>query len=230
MSASKLLLIRHGQASFGAADYDRLSELGEEQSRRLGGWLRETGQRPDLVAVGPLLRHRQTVDACLDAAGIEAPRATLDGLSELDHIDILARHRPDLDGADAWSAELARADDPRRALQAIFVAAVARWMSGNFDADYRQDWPGFRGMVLAALEQLREHAARTIWVYTSGGPIAVIVNALLQAPPQQTFTLSWPLVNTSMTRVTLGRHDSLISYNAWPHLERAGDEHLITYR
>jgi broad specificity phosphatase PhoE len=31
-----LYLVRHGQASFGAADYDQLSELGQRQSVRLG--------------------------------------------------------------------------------------------------------------------------------------------------------------------------------------------------
>lgn len=30
---SAVLLVRHGQASFGAADYDQLSPEGEEQSR-----------------------------------------------------------------------------------------------------------------------------------------------------------------------------------------------------
>jgi broad specificity phosphatase PhoE len=38
-----LYLVRHGQASFGADDYDQLSELGRRQSVRLGEYLRGKG-------------------------------------------------------------------------------------------------------------------------------------------------------------------------------------------
>ena len=42
----QLLLVRHGQASFGAEDYDVLSETGWEQGRRLGAHLVRAGVRP----------------------------------------------------------------------------------------------------------------------------------------------------------------------------------------
>ena len=50
-----LLLVRHGQASFGAADYDQLSERGQVQSRRLGDWLAQGGHRFEAVVVGGML-------------------------------------------------------------------------------------------------------------------------------------------------------------------------------
>ena len=40
-----LYLVRHGQASFGAADYDNLSELGHRQAVRLGEYWRERGMK-----------------------------------------------------------------------------------------------------------------------------------------------------------------------------------------
>ena len=47
---SVLTLVRHGQASFFAADYDRLSPAGEGQARHLGDyWARQDG------ATGPSL-------------------------------------------------------------------------------------------------------------------------------------------------------------------------------
>jgi len=226
-----LLLIRHGQASFGAADYDKLSPLGEEQSRRLGHWLKRGGQIPDLVAVGSLRRHVRTADLCVDAAGVNAPRITIAGLDELDHVEILARHRPDLAAPDALLAELERADDPHRMFQRLYVGAVERWIGGAFDGDYTRSWNEFRTAVMNGLQTLAAHEASTIWAFTSGGPIAVIVNALVGAPADQAFTLSWPLVNTSISRITLGtRRSSLVSYNAWPHLEGADEAHLITHR
>ena len=41
---SVLLLVRHGQASWGAADYDVLSDLGHEQSRLLAKVFKEAGE------------------------------------------------------------------------------------------------------------------------------------------------------------------------------------------
>lgn len=228
---SRVLLVRHGQASFGAADYDRLSPLGEEQSRRLGRWLKQSGRSPDLIAVGPLRRHVRTADFCVEAAGVTAPRISIAGLDEFDHEEVLARYRPDLDSGDALMAELARLDDPHRAFQRMFAEAVARWTSGEFDHEYARSWSMFRSAVMDGLQTLVAQQASTIWAFTSGGPIAVIVNALVGAPVADTFNLSWPLVNTSTSRVSLGtQRNSLISYNAWPHLEGADSKALVTYR
>ena len=226
-----LLLIRHGQASFGAADYDRLSPTGEEQSQRLGAWMKRTGQVPDLIAVGSLRRHVHTADLCAEAAGVKTPRITVAGLDEMDHEEVLARYRPDLLAPGALLAELARADDPQRAFQKLFVGAVERWSGGAFDHEYKRSWSAFRAEVMEGLNTLAAHEAPTIWAFTSGGPIAVIANALIGAPVENAFALSWPLVNTSISRVALAaRRNTLISYNAWPHLEGPDDAHLLTHR
>ena len=55
-----LYLVRHGQASFGAADYDNLSELGHRQSVRLGEYFAHKGLQFEAVMVGTLRRHAQT--------------------------------------------------------------------------------------------------------------------------------------------------------------------------
>jgi broad specificity phosphatase PhoE len=231
VTVRSLLLIRHGQASFKAADYDRLSETGEEQSRRLGAWLSACGAVPDLVAIGPRQRHLRTAEECLHAAGIDRPLLKLAGLDEVDHEELLARLRPDLASHDTLRAELKQSPDPHRAFQQLFAAAVARWIDGTHDDEYTTTWPQFRHNVLQAMQALAQHEAKTIWSFTSGGPIAVIANAILQAPVAQTFTLSWSLVNTSLTRLRLGQQGaSLITYNAWPHLERSEDQHLVTLR
>ena len=61
----QVYLVRHGQASFGAADYDQLSPTGVEQARVLGRWFAQCGHRFTRVATGSLKRHRQTAEACL---------------------------------------------------------------------------------------------------------------------------------------------------------------------
>ena len=60
-----LYLVRHGQASFGADDYDQLSERGEAQAVRLGEYWRERGLSFDAVYAGTLKRHQQTLAGIL---------------------------------------------------------------------------------------------------------------------------------------------------------------------
>ena len=229
---AEIWLIRHGQASFGAADYDRLSELGDVQSRYLGEWLRRCGHSTGLVATGRMRRHLRTAQLCVEAAGLDEPaQLVVPGLDEFDHQEVVLRHRPELAEPGRLMEELARADDPHRAFQQLFGAAVARWTSGAHDADYACTWTAFRARVLDALRQLAAHDAERIWAFTSGGPIAVVANALLDAPPAQTLEMAWPLVNTSITRIVAnGSGGRLVSYNAWPHLETAGDSGLVTHR
>ncbi|RDJ00304.1 histidine phosphatase family protein [Dyella solisilvae] len=227
----ELLLIRHGQASFGAEDYDQLSPSGEQQSRLLGEWFATTGARPDEVAMGPRVRHRDTATLCLDAAGLALKPMVLPGLDEVDHHELLARLRPELSAPGALRAAMSQTDDPHRAFQRLFTAALARWVSGEYDADYTRSWSEFRAEVLATLHLLADSPGDTLWAFTSGGPISVIVGALLGTPEAQAFQLSWPLVNTGVTRLRLGsRGPVLVTYNAWPHLERAGESALVTLR
>ena len=149
-------------------------------------------------------------------------------MSDYELTDVAA---PAAKTVEALRAELKQAPDPHRAFQRMFADAVARWVDGAHDAEYRLTWPSFRSNVMSALQALTEHPARTIWAFTSGGPIAVLANALIEAPVAQAFKLSWPLVNTGLTRLRLGqRGATLITYNAWPHLERTGNPQLVTLR
>lgn len=63
-------LVRHGQASFGTDDYDRLSELGAEQARITGDHLGALRVRPTSIIHGAMLRQRQTAGGII--AGLEA--------------------------------------------------------------------------------------------------------------------------------------------------------------
>jgi broad specificity phosphatase PhoE len=56
-----LYLVRHGQASFGAENYDELSELGHRQSVRLGEYFAQKGISFDRLIAGTLNRHKQTL-------------------------------------------------------------------------------------------------------------------------------------------------------------------------
>lgn len=237
----QIFLVRHGQASFGAADYDQLSDLGVEQSRLLGGWFADCGQGFTRAVRGTLKRHRQTGEACLGAmpAALQPPQGMeVDaGFDEYDHREVLERYNPEFatpEGTRRALQLMARPDDtPRKVFQRAFTAAMSRWAGGEHDGDYRESWTGFRIRCNQALQRLADSAgaAQTVVVFTSGGPISVICQALLHVTDSDAAQLNSAVVNASVTRLLYqpGRI-SLSTLNSYPHLERGRDPALITYR
>lgn len=221
------MLVRHGQASFGADDYDVLSENGWEQSRELGAWLAARGVRPDLVLRGGMRRHRETAEAIVAGLGFgPASREDL-GWDEFDHLGVVAAQPGPVDEAGS--------DDPRRAFQRHFEQATARWSSGAYDADYPESFGSFADRVGSALERGVGEAGsgRTVLVVSSGGPIAAAVAGLV-APDADAGTRArlWssfntPCVNTGVTRVVVGATGArLLTFNEHAHLR----PELLTYR
>lgn len=223
-----LLLVRHGQASFGAEDYDVLSDTGHAQSRRLGAWLAGQGLRPSVLLRGDMRRHRETAAAMVEGAGWSAPAATVDpAWDEFDHVGLVASY-PDL------PADLDLSD--RRAFQRVFEEATAHWMAGE-PGDYAESAADFSARVHGALDRAVEAASlpgSTVLVVTSGGPIAVCAADLVhpQREDRATTAALWSrfntvLVNSSVTRVVVGSTGPrLLTYNEHPHL----DDALRTYR
>ena len=89
-----LYLVRHGQASFGAADYDQLSELGRRQSVRLGEYLANKGVTLDAVLTGTLRRHQQTYAGIAQGAGLGLEPLQWPGLNEYDSDAVIATIHP----------------------------------------------------------------------------------------------------------------------------------------
>ena len=230
-----LILIRHGQASFGAAVYDKLSPLGERQSHLLGRWLARCGTTPDVVATGTPSRQVDTAALCLaQSSGPDRQHwLTLDGLGEYDHETVVARFRPDYADPEAMRADLSKSGDYRRAFHAMYLQAVARWVEGEHDADYIETWSAFKARVLDGLRRLIALEEKTVFAFTSGGPITVIVQHLLGLPDARAFEMNWPLVNAGMTRLRFSAETgavTLATYNGHPHLDETGDPGLLTFR
>ncbi len=218
----QVILVRHGQASWGADDYDVLSPLGWEQARMLGNNLAERGLTPTRIVVGGLRRHAETADAVAEAAGWgEVERITDADWDEYDHLQMLARVAPPFEGDDPTPAEF----------QAWFESATDLWTSGK-DESYAESFRSFRNRVNAALDRVAAAAQdrENVVVFTSGGPVAAVTAALLD--PTGTGGMVWSqlnkvVVNTSVTKVVVGRRGStLVCFNEHCHLELGG----LTYR
>jgi broad specificity phosphatase PhoE len=236
---AQLLLVRHGQASFGARNYDALSELGHEQSRVLGAALASRGAVPDLVVRGELRRHEETAAGVVEGLGVAVPVEVDADWDEFDFQHVVEVHKPLYRNRAMMKADLARSLRPRHAFQEVFEAATKRWTSGEFDSEYLEPFPAFRGRIDAALRRAVERleSGGTVLVVSSGGPIGMAVASLLVREPAMTAASVVPLwaalnrtaVNTGVTKVLAGRRGlSLSTYNEHAHLEP--DHRLVTYR
>jgi len=228
-----IYLVRHGQASFGASDYDALSPLGVEQAGILGAALKQRGLRVDRIVSGPMRRHRQTAEACLAGMGLDAHWNEHPGWKEYDHDEMIARFDMRLADPTQRAAHFADAADPRRAFQAMFEQATERWISGEQDAEYSESWPAFNARVTGALRDLHKTmgASQAALVFTSGGVIASITADLMRVPLRDAARLNRIIANASVTKLIYSdRGLYLSSFNEHAHFEGERSRQLITYR
>jgi broad specificity phosphatase PhoE len=208
-------LVRHGQASFGAADYDVLSELGHRQSAVLGAELRRRGVQPDTVLSGSMRRQLSTAQETLAAAGITAETRVDERWNEYDHVEVLRHH------AGAGSSP-----------QAILDTALRGWVAAGENSPCAETWPKFAARVREALTELLGGLGRgrAAVVFTSGGVIGMIAAELLGAGSDGFRALNRVTVNAAITKIVYGRGGaSLVSFNDHAHFE--GDHaDLLTYR
>lgn len=227
-----IYLVRHGQASFGKADYDKLSETGVEQALVLGKALRARVTQLDGAYAGAMHRHRQTAEHCLSTFGQPAELRINAGFNEFDHEEVVQRFKPAYANRLFMMADLARTLNPRRAFQQVFEQAVARWLGGEFDHEYAESWPAFQSRCVQALnDTVRELGpSKTALVFTSGGTITAICQHLLKIPDEHAFRLNHTLANAGVSKVIYGdRGVYLSTVNEHAHFEGVHRE-LITYR
>jgi broad specificity phosphatase PhoE len=109
--------------------------------------------------------------------------------------------------------------------------ALLAWIQAGPDSSCAESWPAFRERALAALQELAAElrSGQDALVFTSGGTIAAVAAALLQAPAPVFVALNKVVVNTSVTKVMAGRSGlRLLSYNEHTHLEH--DRAVMTFR
>ena len=216
---SVLYLIRHGQASFGTDDYDRLSELGKEQSRITGRFLAAQGIEPDRIVHGEMLRQRQTAEGLLAGMGLSRDAHVDAGWNEyaaweltgvLDDVDPRAKHDSKI-----FQGELER--------------GAARWASGEHDEDYRETYNQFTSRVDRALDDAvaAMGSGQSTIVVSSAGAIAWTASRLIGGDFDQWMAFNRVTINTGITKIITGQSGtSLISFNDHGHQ----DPKNATYR
>ena len=208
----EILLIRHAQASFGAADYDRLSALGHRQAEALGRAL--SGTEVGTAFVGEQRRHRETWDGMAPALGLDGEPRVHPGLNEFDFGGLLA----------AAGREEAATTDRRTHFRALRDAVLA-WQRGEVERP-PETWDAFAARVAEARAALV--AAAPCVAVSSGGAIAQMVAMTLRAPPDGMIELQLQMRNCAVSRLIAGRRDvHLHSFNEGSRAPADAD--LVSY-
>lgn len=219
-----LYLVRHGQASFGAADYDQLSARGHEQCRHLGAYWRERGQRFDAVFTGTLRRHQQSLAGIVEGYGEDLPAVALPGLNEYDSEAVVRAIHPEPLGAPS---------DPEAVKQhfRLLRQGLLAWMRGETAPVGMPTHADFAASVADALDRVRAlGVGRQVLIVSSGGPISTAVAQVLDAPAETCVELNLRIRNSAVTEFAFNpRRHHLVTFNTLPHLDSAETRALATH-
>lgn len=224
-----------------ADDYDKLSPLGEEQSRLLGKFWRNRAVTFDEIYVGPRKRQIRTGELVLEHFNSEnkyLPQPiVIEELDEYDGDGILDALLPIAAERDLRISKLVEEYEQNlnsperfRFFQRMFESVTKLWVEGEIHSDRVESWRSFHDRVRRGYHRILsgEGRNRRIAVFTSGGPISVAVQLATRAPEQTAIELNWRLRNCSLTEIVFSKNRlSLDSFNSIPHLEDAA---LWTYR
>jgi broad specificity phosphatase PhoE len=219
-----LYLVRHGQASFGAADYDKLSDLGQRQCERLGDWFRGHGRRFDAVLTGTLKRHAQSLAAIEAGLGT---RLAAQVQPELDEYDSHALIRSVHDGTLPQVSTPAEA----RVHFQLLREGLTRWMNGQTHPEGMLRHSAFVAGIDATLAHVRErHANGTVLIVSSGGPISMAVGHVLGLQTEAVIELNLHLRNSALCELRMTpKRFNLVTFNTLPHLDTPEHSAWITH-
>lgn len=219
-----LYLVRHGQASFGADDYDQLSARGREQAVRLGEHWRERGMVFDAVITGTLRRQTQTLEGIAEGLQTTPEVLQMPGLNEYDSHALIAAIHPQ---------PLPRPDTPElyRHHFRLLCDALAQWMAGVISPQGMPSWNEFSAGVRAALDHVRQHhVGHNVLLVSSGGPISTAVGQVLGTAPEVTIALNMRIRNSAVTEFTISpKRLMLQTFNTLPHLHALEHADWLTH-
>ena len=220
---AELFLVRHGQASFGADDYDQLSGLGEQQSFWLGQYFAERHIEFDKIIIGTQLRHQQTAQHLCRGLGQEQIFDQHAGLNEYDFYAITeAMERQ-------YPQHMSHAKGDKRSYYKALKQALALWSRDQLDG-VPETWKAFMARVADAQQFIQQSNAKRVLVVSSGGPIAALTHQVLECPTATAIELNMQIRNTSVCHYFFNRESiRLASFNNISHLDQPGRTDAITY-
>ncbi len=222
---AEIYLVRHGQASFNSENYDRLSDLGHQQSAYLGVYFAIRNISFDHIFTGTQLRHSQTAEGIIKAQPHKVSPVCQEGLNEYDFKALyeayMAQHPHEAP---------ASPEGERRIFYQRLKKALKLWSENRLAGDLPESWDNFKSRVADALDQIQENTRGKCLVVSSGGAISMAIGQILDLKAQKIIDLNLQIKNSSFSHIYLG-HDRmhLSSFNNIPHLDRQDRLDAITF-
>lgn len=225
-----IYLIRHGQASAGAENYDVLSPIGRKQAAITGEHLRNIDLKFSGIYCGTLERQKDTATI---ATGIDLENLRImDHFNEYNHSEIFSHYLPVLAKKNGTMANAAKAGANTLMTLEVFTALMNAWTEDNsIQAETIESWPQFKSRISEGLQKIASaHGPKdNIAIFTSGGVICTILQTIFDATPQLTFEMNWGINNASISKIKLmDEKIHLREYNNTTHLAMQQDNTLIT--
>ena len=220
---SEIYFIRHGQASFGSENYDNLSELGHQQSKILGNYLKETGVEFDRVVTGTLNRQQQTCENIIKVMELSSTPENQSLLNEYDVKSVLSSF--------VGKRELTHGELYDKKEHFILLrSAVKAWSEKKLDSDLIESWSDFQKRGSDILNELIKSQFKRTLVISSGGTISMIIAKILELPSSQFVNFHMQTFNTGFSKVKFNEYGiSLTLFNSVAHLESFKEPKFITH-
>ncbi|MDP3515862.1 MAG: histidine phosphatase family protein [Pseudohongiella sp.] len=235
---SQLFLVRHGQASFGAANYDQLSALGYQQSAWLGEHFAELGVQFSHVVTGTLARQKQTAASILETSGQCVSIETDSGFNEFDFHTLVSVycHSCGIDVPDTKDGGRLFFQMLRKAIHAwsqdqLYVRTVELPSAQTPIHPALETWSEFYGRVSNAMQALcSDESEHNVLVVSSGGAMAMALSQILDCGVETLINLNMQTRNTGIHHLFFNAKGfQLAAFNNQPHLQRQGRLHALTY-
>lgn len=238
----KITLIRHGQASFGAENYDLLSDIGREQAAAVGDYFKMHQIKFDAIFHGEMSRQTETAQIMAKSMDYTNNLMVDPGANEFDsdyllkhYLPILAKQSEEFHqriySKDKWFSN-------GETFELVFKALIKLWQQDK-DCPF-ESWTLFNQRVLDILNRIKEKYSsnKKIALVTSGGLISVTVQAILSAKESSFMDMNLTINNASITEILMreSKHlqaDTLLSarllgFNNISPLKIKNKKHLIT--
>lgn len=222
-------MVRHGQASFGMPNYDKLSLNGEKQSQALADLWASQAIKFDAIYSGSMQRHKQTVIPLIQTCGgnglIPDKFDVIKDFDEFDaatvwknQIELMVKEDPET------AKDIAAIYDDRKAFERLFQKVMLRWAENEIDPAIKPSWKEFTARVRRGLKNMMSKHAKTqqIVVFTSAGPISAAIQMALDLSDIKTMEFSFTTLNASVTTFKYsGDRLGLMGFNNVCHLDKS---------
>jgi broad specificity phosphatase PhoE len=223
---SEFYLVRHGQASFGAADYDKLSDLGIQQSVWLGEYFAERDIKFSKLLCGTLTRHKETSAGICQSLQYPLDCEAFDWFNEFDfetvaraYLSVNPQHRPPENA-------------PRSEFYRLLKRAMLEWSEDKLPKELlSESWVQFKQRLVEGVDHIQHNCAdQKVLVVSSGGAISMLMSLVLGFNAENVINLNLQIKNASFSHFYFNQKTvRLSSFNNVPHLDHLQRADAITF-